>query len=71
MNITISNDNKIRKSTQQYLSDWPKNQVNKKYEIKKVPSRIQKGTQLLRKYVITEQGKSFLSGQFVTDWINI
>ncbi|MEI7527081.1 MAG: hypothetical protein WCJ95_22215, partial [Mariniphaga sp.] len=106
--------------------DWPKNQVYKKDEIKKVPSWTQKGTQLLRKkvwyligilslcsepvkqkmlleafgyknektfrdnyikplrevgfitrtspdkqtdpenkYVITEQGKSFLSGQFV------
>ena len=65
MNITISNNNKIKKGTQLLLLNWPNKQAFKKDDIEKVPSWLQKGTQLLRKYVITEQGKSFLSGQFV------
>lgn len=65
MNITISNNNKIKKGTQLLLLNWPNNQSYKKDDIEKVSSWLQKGTQLLRKYVITEQGKSFLSGQFV------
>lgn len=60
-----------KKGTQLGTLEWPKYQAYRKEQIEKVPSLIQKGTQLLRKYVITEQGKSFLSGQFVTDGINI
>ena len=58
-----------QKGTQLDPLDWPKYQAYIKEEIEKVPSLIQKGTQLLRKYEITEQGKSFLSGQDVTDRI--
>jgi hypothetical protein len=46
MNITRSNHEKIQKGTQLHFSDWPKYQ---KDDIEKVPSYIQKGTQLLEK----------------------